>query len=99
MNTELPDRCSPCKEGTPALDLVQAAALHTEVPGWTLAFPRLRRSWVLPHFRKALAFVNRIGMLAEEEQHHPDFHITGWNQVSSAESRMIRSNSSSSPRE
>jgi len=32
-------------------------------------------------FRAALAWVNRVGMLAEEEGHHPDFHIRSWNQV------------------
>lgn len=51
------------------------------VPLWTLDYPRLRRSFRLKDFRKALAWVNRVGMLAEEEAHHPDFHITGWNQV------------------
>lgn len=77
----LPDRCVPCAKGTPALDLDAARALHAEVPEWTLDFPRLRRTFRCKDFRGALAWVNRVGMLAEEEQHHPDFHLTGWNQV------------------
>lgn len=78
---ELPDHCAPCVKGTPALERSAAEARHALVPAWTLDFPRLRRSFTLPDFRAALAWVNRVGMLAEEEQHHPDFHVTGWNRV------------------
>jgi 4a-hydroxytetrahydrobiopterin dehydratase len=78
---ELPARCVPCKKGTPALDLDAARSRQRHVPQWTLDFPHLRRSFTLEDFRAALAWVNRVGMLAEEEQHHPDFHLTGWNKV------------------
>ena len=78
---DLPDRCVPCKRGTPALDLAAARSRQALVPQWTLDFPRLRRAFVLKDFRSALAWINRVGMLAEEQQHHPDFHLTGWNQV------------------
>lgn len=77
----LADRCVPCAKGTPALDRGAAEALHAHVPEWTLDFPRLRRTFALKDFRAALAWTNRIGMLAEEEQHHPDFHLTGWNKL------------------
>src|SRR5262245_14609429 len=65
----------------PALDLAAARERHALVPEWTLEFPRLRREFRLADFRAALAWTNRVGMLAEEEQHHPDIHITGWNHV------------------
>jgi 4a-hydroxytetrahydrobiopterin dehydratase len=78
---ELPDRCEPCRRGAPALEPAAAEALLGQVPGWTLEFPRLRRVFELPDFRAALAWVNRVGMLAEEEGHHPDFHLTGWKRV------------------
>lgn len=59
-----------------------AALAHAaEVPGWTLDFPRLRRSFEFPDFARALAFANRVGALAEDEGHHPDFHLTGWNRL------------------
>jgi 4a-hydroxytetrahydrobiopterin dehydratase len=77
----LPERCVPCSKGTPALAPEEARAWHAHVPEWRLDFPRLRREFVLPDFRAALAWINRVGMLAEEEQHHPDFHLTGWNRV------------------
>ncbi|MDQ3741039.1 MAG: 4a-hydroxytetrahydrobiopterin dehydratase [Actinomycetota bacterium] len=32
-------------------------------------------------FAEALAYVNRVGELAEEVNHHPDILIHGWNKV------------------
>lgn len=81
MAGELPERCVPCKKGTLALDLDAARARLRHVPEWTLDFPRLRRVFERRDFRAALAWVNRVGMLAEEQGHHPEFHLTGWNQV------------------
>ena len=78
---QLPAKCVPCEGGIPALGREAAESLHAHVPEWKLDFPRLRRNYELKDFRAALAWVNRIGMLAEEEGHHPDFHITGWNKV------------------
>ncbi len=77
----LPERCVPCSGQAQPLARAAAEALHAHVPAWTLDFPRLRRSFELADFRAALAWVNRVGMLAEQEQHHPDFHLTGWKQV------------------
>lgn len=81
MSPDLPPRCVPCEGGIPALTRGAAEAHMSDVPAWTLDFPKIRRSFELPDFRAALAWVNRVGMLAEEEGHHPDFHITGWNRV------------------
>ena len=80
--SELPAKCVPCEGGIPALDESDARAKHAEhCSGWTFEFPRLRRTFGFVDFRAALRFVNRVGMLAEEEGHHPDFHLTGWNSV------------------
>lgn len=81
MKPALPARCEPCSAATPALGAVEAAAQLAHVPAWTLVDARLRRSFTLGDFRAALAWINRVGMLAEEEAHHPDFHLTGWNRV------------------
>lgn len=77
----LPERCVPCEGGVAPLTRAEATERARLVPGWTLDFPRIRRSYELRDFRKALAWINRVGMLAEEEGHHPDFHLTGWNKV------------------
>jgi len=77
--SDLPTRCVPCEGGVRALSEQEAAALRAEhVPEWTLEYPRLRRRYRLPDFRAALRWTNRVGMLAEEEGHHPDVHLTDY---------------------
>jgi len=78
---ELPKRCVPCEGGIAALSPDDARGYMSQIPAWSLDGSRIRRRFRLKDFRKALAWVNRVGMLAEEEGHHPDFHLTGWNQV------------------
>ena len=45
------------------------------VEGWAEADGALERTFELPSFSDALAFVNRVGELAESEDHHPDIEI------------------------
>lgn len=78
---ELPERCAPCSGDTPPLSRAEAEAHAADVPRWELDFPVIRRRFQLRDFRAALAWINRVGMLAEEEGHHPDVHLTGWNRV------------------
>lgn len=44
--------------------------------GWTEVGDALERTFELPSFVEALAFVNRVGELAEAENHHPDIAIS-----------------------
>lgn len=50
-------------------------------PEWTREPDSLTREWTLADFPAALAFVSRVGALAEEQGHHPDILIHGWNHV------------------
>ena len=43
--------------------------------GWTLDGPVIRREFLFPGFTESLAFVNRVGTLAESMDHHPDIAI------------------------
>lgn len=43
--------------------------------GWTEVDDALERTFELENFVEALAFVNRVGELAEAEDHHPDIAI------------------------
>ena len=52
-----------------------------EVPaGYALVKGALQREHEFRDFAEALAFVNRVGELAERENHHPDIEIH-WNRV------------------
>jgi 4a-hydroxytetrahydrobiopterin dehydratase len=48
--------------------------------GWVEANGALEREFEFADFAAALAFVNRVGLLAEEANHHPDVEIR-WNRV------------------
>ena len=47
------------------------------MPGWAVGDGMLRRRFEFPDFAQALAFANRVGELAERENHHPDL-LVGW---------------------
>jgi len=71
--------CVPCQGGIPPLDLENAQAMLAQTPGWSLTHngSRLERRFDFNNFAAALDFVNRVGVLAEQEGHHPDMHF-GW---------------------
>ncbi len=74
-------RCQPCKPGTRALRGAALAALTKELNRWDARDERvLSKDFKFPDFAQALAFVNRVGAIAEEEQHHPDLFLA-WGRV------------------
>lgn len=44
--------------------------------GWSEIDGALERTFELPSFGEAIAFVNRVATLAESENHHPDMAIS-----------------------
>lgn len=73
--------CVPCRGGTPPLRGVELEELARQVPEWEVVDEHhLLREFRFKNFREALAFVNRVGELAEEQAHHPDISF-GWGQV------------------
>jgi 4a-hydroxytetrahydrobiopterin dehydratase len=47
----------------------------SESDGWDESEGALERTFTFASFREALDFVNRVGELAEAENHHPDIRI------------------------
>jgi 4a-hydroxytetrahydrobiopterin dehydratase len=58
-----------------------ASRLMEQLDGWTFEQGHLTKSYVFSDFASGLAFVNRLGAIAEEQGHHPDIYIT-WGKVS-----------------
>lgn len=58
------------------------AAMNAPLPpGWRIVNDHhLEKEYSFPDFAEALAFVNRVGALAEEVDHHPDLYL-GWGKV------------------
>lgn len=75
-------KCVPCEGGVMPLFRPRAEELLKEVPGWTLAADgkSISREYQFPDFAHALAFVNRVGVVAETEGHHPDIDLR-WGRV------------------
>jgi 4a-hydroxytetrahydrobiopterin dehydratase len=48
---------------------------------WEREGDEIVREWKFDDFAAALAFVNRVAEAAEEENHHPDIELHGWNKV------------------
>lgn len=78
----LADRqCVPCKGGVPPLTAVEIAPLLAQLEGWSAVDTHhLEKTYKLKDFVQALALVNRIGAIAEEQNHHPDIGLA-WGRV------------------
>jgi 4a-hydroxytetrahydrobiopterin dehydratase len=76
-------RCVPCEGGEPAVDDRTANLLLAEIPGWAIgtgddkgkAHKQIGKTYRFDDFLAAMAFVDRMAALAEEEGHHPDFAV------------------------
>jgi 4a-hydroxytetrahydrobiopterin dehydratase len=74
--------CVPCKSGTPPLAGAELESLLAQVGGdWrAVEGHHLEKTYRFENFRDALDFVNRVGELAEEQNHHPDIFLA-WGRV------------------
>ena len=69
--------CVPCRGGVPALKGAELESLKKQLTGWEVVNEHhLHRRYDFPDFVQALAFVNKVGALAEEQGHHPDILLT-----------------------
>lgn len=77
-------KCVPCRGGEPPLNDEQIAQLLPFVAGWQVievdGIKRLQRAFKFKNFAEALAFTNRVGEIAEVEDHHPAI-LTEWGRV------------------
>jgi 4a-hydroxytetrahydrobiopterin dehydratase len=74
-------RCVPCKGGVPPLSGGEIAPLLAQLDGWNVVDDHhLEKQYKLKNFVEALELVNRIGAIAEEQNHHPDIFLA-WGRV------------------
>ena len=74
--------CIPCKGGVPPLKGDTLKQFQQKLgSGWRLINEHhLEKEFTFKNFRDALAFTNRVGDLAEGQQHHPDIYLA-WGKV------------------
>ena len=81
--TDLADRT--LVQGQPVLNEAEIQRQLAALPDWSLVtqvveVPRIQRAYRFPDFAKALTFVNQVGTLAEEQNHHPAL-LLEWGKV------------------
>ena len=77
-------KCVACRGGEPPLTDAELAELKPQVLDWQIievdGVKRLQRVFKVENFIEAIAATNKIGMIAEKEDHHP-LIITEWGRV------------------
>lgn len=82
MSTYAQKKCTPC-ESTQAPLAGESVGYHMqELAGdWKVVNEHhIEKDFKFKDFNEALAFVNKVGQVAEIEQHHPDIHLA-WGHV------------------
>ena len=76
--------CSPIEANTPRLNDHEVSQLKANLPGWQIdeegAEMHLEKAYEFEDFRKAVAFINQVAQVANEEDHHPTL-LTEWGKV------------------
>ena len=70
-------KCVPCEGGTPPLTLEQITDYQKQLQTpWELqGIIKISKKYIFKDFKESMAFVNKVAVLAESEQHHPDIYI------------------------
>jgi len=64
------------------LDSKKVQELLKQLVLWTLKDnKKIEKIYSFKNFKEAMAFINKVGNLAEEEGHHPDIEIFNWNKT------------------
>lgn len=68
-------KCVACRGGEPTLTDIEIEELQPRIPEWQVkevdGVKRLERVFKVKNFIEAIAFTNKIGLIAEKEDHHP----------------------------
>ncbi len=82
MSDLLNKKCVPCEGGVNALDLSEIHNYQKKVDGWDIKkndkeIYFLEKNFKFKNFLESQNFVNKIGIISENEGHHPDISF-GW---------------------
>jgi 4a-hydroxytetrahydrobiopterin dehydratase len=76
--------CVPCRGGVPPLKGNELKDIHQQLAdptAWRIVDGHhLVRAFKFPDFKSALAFVDKVGVVAEQQGHHPDIFLA-WGKV------------------
>src|SRR5512145_1910506 len=71
-------KCIPCEGGASPLDEKKIEVFKKLIQkDWiVLGNNKITREYTFVNFRHTMNFVNKVAVLAEEEGHHPDMHVS-----------------------
>lgn len=83
MNKLAQEKCVPCEGKTTPFDKKRAEEYLAQTPGWQLngSIKMISREYATKNFLAAVEFINKLAVIAEEENHHPDIHLTGYRKL------------------
>jgi 4a-hydroxytetrahydrobiopterin dehydratase len=77
-------KCVACRGGEPKLSDAEIEDLLLQIHQWAIrevdGMKRLSKSFKFKNFTQALEFTNKVGVVAEDEDHHP-LIVTEWGRV------------------
>ncbi|HEX7587783.1 MAG TPA: 4a-hydroxytetrahydrobiopterin dehydratase [Anaerolineae bacterium] len=77
-------KCVACRGGEPTVTDAEIVEFKPQIPEWQIVEreneKRLERLFKFKNFAEALAFTNKLGEIAEAEEHHPAI-LTEWGKV------------------
>jgi len=82
MSELLNKKCVPCEGSVIPFDISKIHEYQTKVDGWDILKDKkeiflLDKIFNFKNFLESQKFINEVGKISEEEQHHPDI-LFGW---------------------
>lgn len=83
MQELIQKKCIPCEGGVKPLTYNDYKPYLSQLNSWQVTGDEkaLEKEFQFKNFKQALDFLNKVGILAETERHHPDLFLYGWNKV------------------
>ena len=82
MNELKDKKCTPCEGGIPPFDISEIHKYQKKVDGWNVKKNEkkiyfLEKNFEFKNFLESQSFINKVGEISENENHHPDISF-GW---------------------
>ena len=74
-------KCQPCEGIGQPLTKEQADGYLKNTPKWQIQDGAIHREFIMKDFLAAVSLINKIAKVAQEDNHHPDIHLTGYRKL------------------
>lgn len=76
-------KCRPCEGGVPPLSVAEVQEYMRSLQGWRVKEDgkAIRAEYDMKNFVEAVKLIDTIAVVAENEDHHPNIHLTGYRKL------------------